>query len=178
MYIWTAIDINKQLLNEKAIVKQIEDETGFEESNVFGLPLHVSLKISAEIKDSEIDSVRKDIIALFMKTPKFKMQIRGIELNDSIVWIRIEPNKYLNQLHESICKLFKDKYNVELHEFDKEFIYHATLFLDSDIKKIKEAYLKIKDIELPKELEASSFIIGSSSSGKIGTYHVDLTISK
>ncbi len=176
MFIWTAIDVDLDLLNQKEIVKSIEKEIAFKESNVSLLPLHISLKISTEINDEYEFKIRKDLENYFKSLKPFEIEVDKIELNNSIVWIKMKENDYLKEIHERLCLLFNEKYGIEPYEFDMDFIYHATLFLDSDLEKIADAYLKIKNMELPKKIIAKTFIIGSSQSGNIGTYKVDKRI--
>lgn len=178
MFIWVAIDVDKQLLNQKEEVKKIEKEIGFEESNISLLPLHISLKISSNVSEQIVDKVKKDIDTLFSSTNPFEIDIEGIELHDNIVWIRMIPNEHLTKLHDDLCSIFSEKYNLELQEFDNNFIYHSTLFLDSNRDKINKAYNLIQDLELPSKLVASKFIIGSSQEGKIGSYKVDKIVEK
>ena len=173
MFIWTAIDVEKYLLKEKDIFKKIDDKIGFVESNVLLLLLHISLKISTEISNEKEQDIKKDISYLLKSTLAFEIEIDKIELNNTIVWIKMKKNDNLLKIHNDLCSLFLNKYNIPLHEFDKEFIYHTTLFLDSDKSKIEEAYNLIKSINLPKKISANRFVIGSSITGSIGTYKVD-----
>ncbi len=173
MFIWTAIDVDYDLKEQKEIIKGIEREIDFKESNVSLLPLHISLKISTEIKDIDELIIRNDLENYYKSINSFEIELDKIELNNSIVWIKMKENNYLKEIHENLCLLFNDKYGIEPYEFDKSFIYHTTLFLDSDLEKVNAAYLKIKNMALPKKIIAKSFIIGSSQSGNIGTYKVD-----
>jgi 2'-5' RNA ligase len=175
MFIWTAINVNDQLLSLKDDVKVIEGMVKYNESNT-NLPLHISLKISSKVDDNIAKKVIKDLKLLLKRTKPFPIKIEGIELHETICWVKIHESRYLNRLHKRICHLFNDKYNIPLHEFDKAFKYHITLFLDHDEAKVKEGFMHIKDSLLPKTLIASSFVIGSSPEGKIGTYTVNKEI--
>ena len=177
MYIWAAIDIEQQLVKQKEIVKNIEKEIHFVQSNVSLLPLHVSLKISSKVQDSDEENLRKDIEVLYRNIRPFEIEVDKIEINETIVWIKMKENDNLRHLHDELCTIYL-KYGIELHEFDKCFAYHSTLFLDSDKEKISDAFEQIRDIKLPKILIANRFIIGSSPEGKIGTYSVDKTIEQ
>lgn len=176
MYIWAAINVDNQLQTQKRIVKDIEKDISFNESNVSLLPLHISLKISTEINEEIEDEVRKDIADILRSTPRFNIDVEGVENSGTVVWIKMKENNELKSLHEKLCVLFKEKFNVPLHQFDDGFVFHSTLFLDSDVEKIKKAYMKVKNIALPQTLVAQKFIIGSSKNGEIGTYSVDQEI--
>jgi hypothetical protein len=65
-----------------------------------------------------------------------------------------------------------DNLGITPHPFDLDFKFHSTLFIDADDKKSSAAYLALKDLQIPKILRAKSLIIGSSETGKMGTYKV------
>ena len=64
------------------------------------------------------------------------------------------------------------------HEYDLDFMFHTTLFMDDDTEKVAKAYEKVKDISVPDKLVASRFVIGTSESGDLGTYKIHKTIEK
>ncbi len=171
MFIWTAIDVDEQLTAVKTEAKRIEEVVGFQDSNIT-LPLHISLRISCLIPDEKYDEVIRDIKALLTTIPEFEINVSRIELHETIAWIAVESNEHLERLHTSLVELFLEKYQVPPHKFDLDFKFHTTLFLDSDEAKVKEAFLMIKDIELPTTLIADEFVIGMSPEGKVGTYKV------
>ena len=171
MYIWIAIDVDDQLSSLRKEAKRIEEIVKFNESNIT-LPMHISLKISCPIPDDKYQEVVHDIKTILQDTQRFEIKTKRIELHDTIAWIQMEHNEYLEQLHESLDKLFLDKYDVPSHKFDLDFKFHTTLFLDSDADKVKQAFLIIKDVLLPSTLIADKFVIGTSPEGKIGTYKV------
>lgn len=171
MYIWTAVHVDEQLASIKKEAKQIEKIVGFQESNIT-LPMHISLKISCPVPEERYAEVLQDLTAILENAGSFTVKTKGIELHETICWIAMEENASLKRLHDCLDRLFLEKYNVPLHEYDLDFHYHSTLFLDSDRKKVKEAFLMIKDREIPSELSANRFLIGMSPEGKMGTYRV------
>ena len=177
MFIWTAIDVDEQLTAVKKEAKRIEEVVGFRESNIT-LPLHISLKISCEIPDGKYEEVVRDIKAILNTMPKFEINVRRIELHETIAWIAMEENVHLKKLHASLVEVFLEKYQMQPHKFDLDFKFHTTLFLDSDESKVKDAFLMIKDIELPTTLVADKFVIGMSPEGKVGTYRVTEEMEK
>lgn len=175
MYIWIAIDVDDQLSLIKQEAKRIEQVVGFLESNIT-LPMHISLKISCPIPNEKYEEALGDIKALLQEVPRFEIQTKRIELHDTIAWIQMEHNEYLEQLHADIDRLFFEKYHVPPHKFDLDFKFHSTLFLDSDAEKVKQAFLMIKDFPLPTTFIVDQFVVGTSPEGKIGTYKVNATI--
>ena len=171
MYLWTAIHVDEQLASIKKEAKRIEKIVDFQESNIT-LPMHISLKISCDIPDERYDEAVRDVTAILEKAGTFTVIPKGIELHETICWIAMEENPHLKDLHERLDRLFLEKYGVPRHKFDLDFQYHSTLFLDSDLEKVKEAFLMIKDERIPSVLTANRFLIGKSAEGKLGTYRV------
>ena len=95
MQIWAAVDVDRPLRRLKETVTALEKELCFEQSNCSALPLHISLKLPAEVPDSSMDALREDISALFQAADAFETETDGIELHDGLIWIRIRaiPHK-------------------------------------------------------------------------------------
>ena len=171
MYLWTAIDVDEQLAPVREEAKRIEKAVVFQESNIT-LPLHISLKISCPVPEERFEEALADLTGILEKAGTFAVRTKGIELHDTICWIGMEENPCLRTLHDRLDRLFLEKYRIPPHKYDLDFQFHATLFLDSDSKKVKEAFLLMKDTAVPKVLKAEKFLIGMSPEGKMGTYRV------
>ncbi len=178
MYVWTAINIDEQLLSVKNAVKEIEKVCCFNHSDVTMLPLHISLKISALVPDEKLDEVVEALAKLFQNVDSFQVETEEVQLNQTIVWIKMKENNSLNHLHQLLNDLFLQKYGVPLHEYDKKFVFHSTLFLDQDLGKICKAFSLIQHQTIPSQLTADRFIIGCSPNGNVGTYTVLKEIRK
>lgn len=175
MYVWTAINIDNQLQEIKALAQKIEKEIGFE-SSALTLPSHVSLKISFSVNDADYPHVIETLLDYYKTVKPFWIDVECIEIENNIVWIRMNENSMLNQIHKDLDRILFEKHDIVPHPFDLDFKFHSTLFLDSKKEKIEMAYNRIKDAKFPLSLCADKFIIGKSPSGKIGTYHVTHTI--
>ncbi len=171
MYIWTAIDVDHQLENIKALAQITEKDLKFENS-AFTLPSHISLKISFRVDDAMYPLVEKTIFEYYQTVKPFEIEVSGIEFENTIVWIRMKENETLKQIHDDLDKILFEKHGIARHAYDLDFKFHTTLFLDPDQKKIQTAYNRIKDIEIPSFLHPRNLIIGTSESGAVGTYHV------
>lgn len=171
MFIWIAINVNSQLLPLRAKVKAIEKEIAFQDSDLT-LPLHVSLKIPTAVPDECFENVVDDISSLFQKETPFVMETERLELHETIAWLKVKENPRLQELHSRIDQLLLDKYQIPRHDYDKDFIFHVTLFLDHEEAKVKEAFLRMLETPFPETLKAHSFVIGSSTTGAMGTYNV------
>lgn len=171
MFIWLGIDVDNQLLEIKKKANIIEKELNFNHSN-FTLPFHISLKMSFNLDDSLFEKVLDDVLSIYQAIKPFEVEVKGIENNHTICWIRMKENEKLNEIHDLLNKHFLEKYNIPLHEYDLDYLFHTTLFMDEDENKINQAYLLIKNSSLPKLLRVNKMIIGGSPSGALGTYKV------
>ena len=171
MYVWIGIDVDSQLFEIKEKVRKIEGEKGFENS-VFTLPFHISLKISFPIENDLFDEVKTDIINIFDEFELFCINVHGVELENNICWIRMERNPSLDGLHDRLNSVMLEKYGIPLHEYDMDYKFHTTLFMDDDINKVRNAYSELGEVYVPNKLMANKFVIGTSESGALGTYKV------
>lgn len=171
MYIWTGIDVDSQLTEVKSQVKALEESIGFNNSN-FTLPFHISLKISFEVDDAIYPDVVNTIIEYYKILKPFDIEVSGIEIENVIVWLRMKGSEIINKIHDDLDRILMEKYGVPRHEYDLDYKFHTTFFMDSDEEKISSAYREIKDIKIPSSLYVDSFLIGASETGALGTYKV------
>lgn len=177
MFVWIGINVLDELQNVQAAGKLIEKEVRTKFS-FFNFPLHISLKISFEIADDMFAAVLKDISDIFENTAPFDVKPQEIETFDNIAWMLYAKNDKLNALHDKICNTLFEKYGVVRHEYDNDYKFHTTLFMDDDAEKVKAGYEKIKNVELPSAVLAYKFCIGASPSGKFDTFDIVKTIIK
>ena len=170
MYIWIACDVSRELncIREKCI--EINRSIGLDET-AFSLPQHISLKISFEVSDEVYDEVIECISDYLSGQKPFTVSGTRVELYGSILWLAFDECEALSRMHCELDELLLKKYGVPLHEFDKSFKFHSTLFID-ERPDITEMYRQIAEIPMPDELIVDRFIIGSSPSGRAGDYHV------
>ena len=175
MYIWVGINVEEQLKGVRRAVDGVFERIDI--SNVTcQLPLHISLKISFEIENSLFDSVLNDITSIYTEQKPFPIKVKGIEKHENIEWIRMYSNEKIEALATALNMMLRDKYGIPLHEYDLDFIFHTTLFMDDDAEKINQAHALLGDVHLPDTLIANTFVIGTSETGKNGTYRVYKTI--
>ena len=175
MFIWVGINVEEQLKEVRSAVDGVFEKIDI--SNVTcQLPLHISLKISFNIENSLFDSVLNDIIYVYNAQKPFEIMVKGVEKHENIEWIRMYSNDRLEALATKLNMMLLDKYAVPLHEYDLDFIFHTTLFMDDDAEKINIAHYLLGDLELPKTLTANTFVIGTSETGENGTYMVYKTV--
>ena len=177
MYIWVGINVEEQLKEVRRAVDGVFERIDI--SNVTcQLPLHISLKISFEIENLLFDNVLSDIIDIYNAQKPFEILIKGVEKHENIEWIKMYSNEKLEELATELNMVLLEKYNVPLHEYDLDFIFHTTLFMDDDTEKINAAHNLLGNLDLPKKLVADTFVIGTSETGTNGTYKIYKTVNK
>lgn len=171
MYIFLGIDVDNQFLKIKNKAEVIDKNMDFQ-NPCFTLPLHISLKASFKINKSIFDNIIEEIINYYLTIQPFKIDIYKIEMYYNIIWIRMCRNKELDKVHYDLNSILLNKYHIELHEYDLDYKYHTTLFMDNSPIKIREAYALIDKGQLPESITANEFIIGVSESGELGSYNI------
>ena len=175
MFVWVGINVEEQLKETRMAVDRVFERIDI--SNVTcQLPLHISLKISFEIKNEVFDSVLNDIIDIYNAQKPFEIKVKGIEKHENIMWIRMYSNEEIETLATKLNMMLREKYGVPLHEYDLDFIFHTTLFMDDDAEKINAAHNLLGNVYLPETLIANTFVIGKSETGENGTYMVYKTV--
>ena len=170
MYIWTALYIEDNLEELRDQTIRIGEEPGVKCPLTF-LPLHVSLKISFPVEESRVDECVSVLCDYYSKLGPFSIEIEGYEMNDGIIWLRIKENERLIEIHRHLDDLMKSRFGAEPNALDHKFIYHCTLFVDSN-DKLASAMENLKKVTLPSKLLVREFLIGASETGLPGTYSV------
>jgi 2'-5' RNA ligase len=173
MYLWIAVDLEDQLQE----IRQELDQVGrllFSNDPALTLPLHISLKISFEVDDSLASDVRSTVREYLSSLEIFNITPDCVESMGNLTWIRMSDSRELCEIHNGLDLLMEKNFGVPQHVFDRDFIFHTTLFAATDPHKLENIF----DLPLlPNSLEVSRFIIGSSKSGLAVTYSVDEIIS-
>lgn len=170
MYVWTALYIEDELEEVRDRAIGIGEDLGVK-CPLTILPLHISLKISFEIEDSRLDECVSVLCDYFSSLGPFSVEVEGYEHSQGVVWIRMKENARLSEIHSRLDEMMMSQFGAKPHEFDLSFIYHATVFFDED-SKLKPAFEKIRTVPLPGKIHARDFLIGTSMTGKPGTYSV------
>ena len=176
MYIWTGIDVDDQLPGLRQRIGELEERLDISNSNLT-LPVHISLKMSFPVEEENVPAVREALEVFLNSLPPFDIPVRGVEYHETIAWIRMRENETLNRIHDELNTLLQERFGVGLHEYDRDFLFHTTLFMDADAEKVRQGYEAIKNTPLPAVLRAERFLIGSSPAGELGTYQIDKKIT-
>ena len=170
MYIWIGCGLPAEF--EREIRARCERECGdlALDAVAFTLPQHISLKISFEAP--EYEAVLEELSAFLAAQRPFSLRIGGPEQNGNILWLPAEENETLRQLHRQLDDLLNARFRIPQHPFDKEFLFHSTLFIDNDTVKIAKMWEALADRPIARELAVDTFLLGVSETGKAGTYRV------
>ena len=176
MYIWFGIDVDKYFHHFNDQLRKIEKEVGLN-VELSKLPFHISLIISKEIDENIKDDIVNRINRYFIDIKPFIIKTKNIEENNNVVWIRFAENEYLNKIHKDLLKILKEEFNLEKAYFDNCFKYHTSLFISDDIDKLHKAYLKIKNMDLIKEVYVDKLLIGLADNLKISDFRIEKEIN-
>ena len=169
--IWVGIGVDSQLRSIRERISKLEQELAIPNSNLT-LPFHISLKMSFSVDRSKSNEVINAIETYYRTVKPFQIPVQGIEYHETIAWIRMAENETLNRIHDDLNEMLLDRFCVGLHEYDRDYLFHTTLFMDDDAYKVLRGYEAIRNEPLPKTLVANQFLIGSSETGALGTYHI------
>ena len=174
MYIWIGLVLEKDDENYIRKICKEENKNFNINEQAFSLPQHISLKTSFNANEYSV-------VIQYLKEELRDIQAIQLEANnltiidDKVIWLDIEENRFLRELHNKINLILKEKFNIGLSGFDGEnFKFHSTLFQDTknneNINKIG-VILKEK-IKIPLLLNIRELNFGISEIGRVGTYKV------
>ena len=172
MYVWIACDLSEALADTRAACIEYNKALGLSEV-AFSLPQHLSLKISFEVPDNKVNHVIDAVSRLLSLAPRFEVDGPTPNIFGSILWLRFTENKMLKKLHDTLDRMLKEEFGIPQHEFDLDFKYHSTLFIDGNISKLQIMYRKLISLTVPKKIVIDKFLVGTSKSGKMGEYAVN-----
>ena len=170
MYIWIGCKLPESFARDiRSLCLKQNEELGLDTA-AFTLPQHISLKISFETEKYE--AILEELFAFLSTQRPFAVRIGDPEQNGNILWLPAEENKTLRQLHDRLDKLLADRFGIPQHEFDKAFLFHSTLFIDSSTEKLAKMREALLPCPIDRELTVDTFLLGLSETGKAGSYYV------
>lgn len=164
MYLWVALKLNESFAyNIRNKVKEINKKYNLDEK-ALKLPAHISLKISFDIKDNSQNELIDKMVSLISSYLPLQVCSLKIEKNGNIIWVTFKENNTLKLIHNALDEMLLN-YKIPKHEFDKNFMFHSTLFIDENEDKVIKMYDEIKKINVEEEMILDSIIIGESLDG-------------
>ena len=172
MYIWIAIDVNEQVRELREYAGGYTKTHGLI-SPTLTLPFHISLKISFQIPDTLHREVVRDIRDFFKSLKPFTIRVKKAEASGTILWLTMQDTAELTYIHSKLDEILLEKYGIEQHIFDKNFIFHTSILIFNNEEHIRCAFDEMRGVNIPSILNAEKIIIGSSKDGEPGTYKVN-----
>ena len=170
MYIWIGCklpDAFSQKIRAKCLA--CNEKIGLN-TVAFSLPQHISLKIS--FLSNRWEEILCDLSAWLKEQRSAIVCLRDLQVQGNVLWMSVGENVWLTELHEALDAQLKRRFDVPQHPFDKEFMFHSTLFLDDDVSKLAAMRDILMEEFTEQELPADTFLLGVSPTGKPGSYRV------
>ena len=170
MYLWIGCKLPQEF--EQRIRRHclmLNQQIGLD-TVAFELPQHISLKISFETDCPE--AVLDDLEAFLSVQKPFAVQVLDAQQAGHILWLTVSENEHLNRLHAELDARLESRFGIPQHEFDKCFKFHSTLFMDSNTAKVTQMCDALKKYPVSQLLPVDTFLLGSSETGKPGTYRI------
>jgi len=170
MYIWVGCKLPEDFERRiRSLCLEQNKSLGLNTA-AFSLPQHVSLKISFQ---SERYKEILDYLEAFLSGQSpFSLHIRSAEQADNILWLPVEENQQLQQLHEQLDAQLEQDFGITQHEFDKCFLFHSTLFIDDDTEKLSQMCRRLEKLPIEQDLQVDTFLLGLSENNKPGEYRI------
>lgn len=173
MYIWTGIIVEGQLNEAKAEAIKAEEKLNL--PPLFGFPMHVSVKISFFVPNEKTNEVVDFLTEYFSSLKPFSIPVKAIELEDTIVWVRMKECGELKKIQSDMNRLLGEKFGVPVHEYDTDFKFHSTLCM-ADEKVAEAFYNEVKNAPVPMFLKAEKAGIAISEEWKPFGFKIIKTI--
>ena len=174
MYIWIGLVLEKD--DENYIRDICKEENKYFNINeqAFTLPQHISLKTFFNANEyakviQYLKEELKDINAIELKACNLTI------IDGKVIWLDIEENTFLRELHNKINLLLEEKFNIGLSGYDGEnFKFHSTLFQETEYNEnINKIGLVLQEnMKIPFLVNIKELSFGVSEVGRVGTYKV------
>jgi len=174
MYIWIGLVLEKDDENYIRDICKEENKYFNIKEQAFSLPQHISLKTSFNVDEN---------IAVIQYLKEELKNINAIQLevcnltiiDGKVIWLDIEENTFLRELHNKVNLLLKEKFNIGLSGYDGEnFKFHSTLFQENEYNEnINKIGLVLKEkMKIPFLVNIKELSFCISEVGRVGTYKV------
>lgn len=165
MYLWVGCKLPETFEGAIREYCLAQNETIGLNTAPFELPQHISLKISFDA-GTQYPQVIEWIEHALKARNQFYVNLLSPEQMGNILWLPVAENPILHQLHQLLDEELEQRFQIAQHPFDKDFLFHSTLFIDDDLRKISEMAAKVASLSFPDPLLIDTFLIGLSTDGK------------
>ncbi|MBO7676852.1 MAG: 2'-5' RNA ligase family protein [Erysipelotrichaceae bacterium] len=129
----------------------------------FRFPLHISMKRT--FKCDQFEPMKNDLKKLLIESGKIDCGNTNLIKNKDMLWLCPDKTERIKEVHHEIDILLKDRYNVEIDTFDKNYLPHITIFHKGDPKNMDEMLRRL-ELSLPSfPVSISRYAIGSKEFG-------------
>ncbi len=170
MFVWIGCKLPTDYENEIRSYCLGKNESIGLDTVAFSLPQHISLKISFETEQAT--AILQYLTEILSAQTSFSVRLRGAEQFHNILWIPVDENERLQQLHRLLDAQLEELFAIEQHQFDKCYQFHSTLFIDPDPEKIAAMTAALASYPIERELTIDTFLLGLSETGKAGSFRV------
>ena len=170
MFVWIGCKLPETFETELRRLCLIRNEHIGLDTTAFSLPQHISLKISFETDRPE--ETLTFLEHYLSSQQPFSVTLHAPEQMGNILWMPVEENSKLQQLHALLDDQLQKRFGIPQHEFDKRFQFHSTLFIDSDADKLATMTQALAGCVKTQEMKIDRFLLGLSETGKAGSYRV------
>ena len=174
MYIWIGLVLEKDDENYIRDICKSENKNFNINEQAFTLPQHISLKTS--FNSNEYVTVIQYLKEELKDINAIELEVCNLTIIDGkVIWLDIEENSFLRELHNKVNLLLKEKFNIGLSGYDGEnFKFHSTLFQENEYNEnINKIGLVLKEkMKIPFLVNIKELSFGISEVGRVGTYKV------
>ena len=100
------------------------------------------------------------------------LRIRSAQQQGNILWLPVEENETLRQLHQQLDARLEQRFGIAQHPFDKCFLFHSTLFMDEDTDKLSQMRKALEAFPVEQVLQVDTFLLGLSENNLPGQYRI------
>lgn len=170
MYIWVGCRLPENFQREIRDHCLVLNQRVGLNTEAFALPQHISLKIS--FNSSRVEEIMEFLTQTLSQQHPFQVSLMNVEQEGEILWIPVAENSRLQELHGVLDRELERRFDISQHPFDKNFLFHSTLFIDQDREKVSRMRRMLADYPMARELWVDTFLLGQSETGTAGSYHV------
>lgn len=165
MYLWIGCKLPEAFEKKlRAHCLELNEKIGLD-TTPFALPQHISLKISFDAGE-QCQQIMQWLEAELKAEKRFYVNLLPPEQMGTILWLPVTETPRLNTLHEKLDRELERRFGIPQHPFDREFLFHSTLFMDEDTHKLSQMTTLLAPMTFPEPLLIDTFLIGLSADGK------------
>lgn len=185
MYIDLALLVEREIQNIiRNIILKLHMDYNLELVSAL-LPQHVSLKSPFSI--SNMDYIENYFNELAKSIEPFEFKFQNIELinfekmeiMNEVIWIDVEENPVLREIHKKINQDLKDRFDIPLSPFDGDmFHFHSTLFYhfsnEVSLDVYEKAFQDIKQKHLGLNCRSNEIALFCSPSQRENIFYTSI----